>query len=112
MSKKEKNEDLQSRRQFFKKAAKSALPVLGAIILANAPVIAQATEPATYCKYGCQHACEGCKYTCSGTCKNACEGCRYGCQGTCKNACEGCRYGCQGTCKNTCSGSCRTSSSR
>ena len=97
MSKKEKNEELQSRRQFFKKAAKSALPVLGAIIFANAPVIAQATEPATYCKYGCQHACEGCKYTCSGTCKNAC---------------EGCRYGCQGTCKNTCSGSCRTSSSR
>ncbi len=30
-----KNEKLQSRREFFKKAAKGALPILGAIVLAN-----------------------------------------------------------------------------
>ena len=37
MKKNEKNEELQSRREFFKKAAKGALPILGAIALAGAP---------------------------------------------------------------------------
>lgn len=32
MKKNEKNEELQSRREFFKKAAKSALPILGLAI--------------------------------------------------------------------------------
>ena len=42
--KKNKNEELQSRREFFKKAAKGALPILGAIILASNPVLAKAGE--------------------------------------------------------------------
>ena len=37
MEKNEKNEELQNRREFFKKAAKSALPILGAIVLAGSP---------------------------------------------------------------------------
>ena len=44
MEKNEKNEELQNRREFFKKAAKSALPILGAIVLAGAPQILKATE--------------------------------------------------------------------
>lgn len=42
MKKNEKNEELQSRREFFKKAAKGALPILGAIVLANAPAVINA----------------------------------------------------------------------
>lgn len=38
MVKNEKNEELQSRREFFKKAAKGALPILGAVVLASAQV--------------------------------------------------------------------------
>ena len=38
MKKNERNEELQSRREFFKKAAKGALPILGAMVLANAPL--------------------------------------------------------------------------
>lgn len=38
--KKEKNDELQPRRQFFKKATKGVLPILGAIDLANIPIIA------------------------------------------------------------------------
>ena len=40
MEKNKQNEELQSRREFFKKAAKSALPILGAVVLASAPGIA------------------------------------------------------------------------
>lgn len=77
---KDKNEELQSRRQFFKKAAKTALPILGAIVLANMPIIAQADVRPS-----------GCTGTCYGTCYGACKGCSTTCTGTCS-----------GSCKNTC----------
>ena len=32
-----KKDELQNRREFFKRAAKGALPILGAIVLANVP---------------------------------------------------------------------------
>ena len=56
MEKRKKNEELQSRREFFKKAAKSALPILGAIVLAGAPLISKAEQPMG-CNYGCSGAC-------------------------------------------------------
>ena len=64
-----KNEELQSRREFFKKAAKGALPILGAIALANVPNLAQAVNTqSTYCVAGA--ACTGgCSGSCKGTCK-------------------------------------------
>ena len=77
MEKTEKREELQSRREFFKKAAKSALPILGAIVLANAPGIANATEDAPM---GCNY---GCTTTCIGSCKGACSSCSHGCARTC-----------------------------
>ena len=111
MDNKKKNEELQSRRDFFKKTAKSVLPILGAVVLAGVPNLVKAEEDPMGCQYGCSGGCSGgCHYSCSGTCKNTCDGCRYSCQGTCKNTCDGCRYSCQGTCKNTCDG-CRYSCS-
>ncbi len=82
MHKNKKNEELQSRRQFFKNAAKGALPILGAIVLANVPGIMNAAEESPM----------GCTGTCYGMCKNGCKGCEYTCSGTCKNSCRG---GCQ-----------------
>lgn len=103
---KNKNEELQSRRQFFKKAAKGALPILGAIVLSQMPVVSKASESEMGCRYGCSGSCSGgCSGSCSGSCK-------YTCSGTCKNGCEGCKYTCDGSCKNSCSGTCRHSSSR
>lgn len=81
---KKKNEELQSRREFFKKAAKGALPILGAVLLANAPVISQATEvDSMACKYMCQISCRGgCKNSCGGGCKDSCQTyCKGGCRG-------------------------------
>ena len=86
MKKNGKNEELQSRREFFKKAAKGALPILGAIVLANAPAIANAAEEAPMgCHYGCSAVCStsACQGTCAGGCRFTCtHGCgNYGCRG-------------------------------
>ena len=81
--KKNQKEELQSRREFFKKAAKAALPVIGAVVLANVPAIGNATPS------GCNYGCSGVCYTsaCQGTCEG---GCRFTCAHGCKN------YGCKG----------------
>lgn len=94
MKKNGKNEELQSRREFFKKAAKGALPILGAIVLANAPAIANAAEETPM----------GCKYMCANTCLGTCKGsCNINCNNTCYRTCSG-------SCDRTCSGSCKYSS--
>lgn len=95
MKKNKNNEELQSRREFFKKAAKGALPILGAIVLASNPAFVNATE-----SLGSRTGCT----TCSGTCSVKCGGSCYDkCTGTCKVTCGGnCKGGCGGTCKVTC----------
>ena len=101
MKKNGKNEELQSRREFFKKAAKGALPILGAIVLANAPAIASAAEEAPM---GCNYSCYG---SCSGHCTGSCTGCGGLCQVGCQSSCKGsCDRLCMGTCSSTCHGSC------
>lgn len=102
MEKKKQNEELQSRREFFKKAVKGALPILGAVVLAGNPMLAKAVEESPMgCSYGCSYGCSGscysrCTGTCSGGCKGGCGGaCSYSCQNTCKGSCQGrCSYGC------------------
>lgn len=84
MKKNEKNEELQSRREFFKKAAKGALPILAVMALDGAPAIVNAvTKQSSYCVAGA--ACTGlCSGSCKGTCKFGCSGCSGSCKGTCR----------------------------
>ena len=93
MKKNEKNEELQSRREFFKKAAKGALQILGDIALAGAQGVVKAAEEAMDCDYSCS-------YSCSNSCRGNCYG---GCSGSCGGACS---FSCQNTCKGTCQGRC------
>lgn len=80
-----KKDELQNRREFFKKAAKGALPILGAIVLANLPVVMNAAEGepstgCTSCSTHCGTSCwrDGCTSTCTGGCKSGCKNtCRY-----------------------------------
>lgn len=91
------DEELQSRREFFKKAAKGVLPILGAIALTSAPSIVKAAEETMSCNYSCSYSCSNtCRGTCSGGCKGYCGGsCSYSCQNTCKGSCQGrCSGGC------------------
>ena len=91
MEEKNKKDDLQSRRDFFKKAAKAALPIVGTIVLANMPSLMNAAEMAPMgCDYGCTNTCSGaCKGTCRETCSTTCyDQCYNACKTTCKGTCQ------------------------
>lgn len=101
-----KKEELESRRQFFKKAAKAALPFL-AVSALNVPIISHAInhEAECYC-YGCVGGCQGdCLYSCLSGCYSTCKG---SCTGNCLNTCVGT---CQGSCSSSCYTTCYYSSS-
>lgn len=82
MKKKERMEELQSRREFFKNAAKSTLPFLGMTLLLSMPNIANALSSS-----GCEGNCKG---SCAGHCENNCaeNGCKGNCSGTCSGSCS------------------------
>ena len=89
MEEKNKREEIQSRREFFKKAAKAALPVVGAAILSSVPFMN--AEASTGCK-GCYRTCTGsCVDSCLAYCAKTCNGCGSTCY-------KGCAVGCSGGC--------------
>lgn len=106
MDKEKKNEELLSRRGFFKKAAAAALPILAATAFLSNPVVAKAAEPeigtdaeSNQCTYG------SCAYSCSGSCSGSCSSsCGMGCSGSCKGGCGGCKGACRSSCSNACKG--------
>lgn len=97
MKEKDKNEELQSRRDFFKKAAKAALPIVAAVALSSMPVVAQSLNHEANRTTDCYGACG---YSCHGSCQGYCEGT---CQGGCKDTCHG---SCVGTCTTSCHYTC------
>ena len=102
-----KNEELQSRRDFFKKAGKGILPVLGLMMLSNIPTILNAAEKTpSGCNTNCQIGCAtNCYVFCEGSCKDTC---KTTCRNTCLNGCyKSCKVQCVNTCRNTCEGTCR-----
>ena len=114
MSNKKQNEELQSRREFFKKAAKAALPVVGIIAF---PYLSQAQAPLEYLPNpnikgdGCSdctgYCSGGCKDSCLGACKGNCKGdCTGSSKGSSNNSSTGCVSGCYGGCSGGCTGSC------
>ena len=78
-------EGLQSRREFFRKAAHKALPLLGLAVVG--PSLFTSCTDRNDCKNSCEITCEG---SCSGSCSTGCEGsaigdtCANGCSSTCK----------------------------
>lgn len=104
MKKTNQKEEIQSRRDFFKKAAKTALPILGIAVLASNPIIAKASEKVIKSESG--SGCWGCGYSCS-SCIGSCFGCTGTCSGTC-TSCTGTCTSCTGTCWSctSCTGSC------
>jgi len=82
---KNREEELQSRREFFKKAAKAALPILGAVVLSGAaPQILNAATTPSNCSG------DNCSYTCQTSCARACRGtCFATCADSCYKSCNG-----------------------
>ena len=108
---KKQKEEIQSRRDFFKKAAKTALPILGVALLASNPIVAKATENlSTYCDHCNSNCTNGCKTGCQRSCRNTCA---EHCEGNTRKVgpascgwCDGLCAGCSGQCSGQCSGSC------
>lgn len=95
----EKRNELQSRREFFKNAAKKTLPILGALVLAGLPSVLKANEA--------EKTPSGCRYQCSVGCGTGCYGvCAYDCSSSCARLCNNCQTSCQGGCKYRCSATC------
>ncbi len=107
MQKSKKNEELQSRREFFKKAARSALPILSAIVLASSPTILKSKDlPPQFCMFGCAGYCAG---QCYASCLGGCMGNCIGCVGYCKQGCIGCAVACNSNCSGSCVTECALS---
>lgn len=111
MDKDKINEELISRRNFFKKATASVLPILAAATMLSTPALAKAVDvpkedgtdmESQQCTYN------SCSYSCSRGCSGTCSGsCGMGCSGSCKGGCGGCRGACRSSCSGSCSGGCR-----
>lgn len=103
--------DLFSRRQFFKKSLKKILPVIGGVVLGALHLEKAEGKTPTNCIYGCAYACMtscsgACDFTCLGDCHAGCKtSCYLGCKTMCTETCRGgCKNGCADTCYNSCSG--------
>ena len=80
MKKSETIEELQSRREFLKKTAKGALPILGISLFG--PSILTSCEKdndKSGGKCSCSNTCSG---SCDGDCAGDCDGCSGGCYTT------------------------------
>ena len=72
--KKKWNQELQTRRDFFKKAAKGMLPMLGAIVVGPSIVMSTLTScGCDDCEAVCMDNCEAsCTSECIGSCETSC----------------------------------------
>ena len=107
MKKNVKRDELQSRREFFKKAGKGVLPILSAIVLASTPTILKAKDAAPqWCRFGCAGFCAG---QCYSSCVGGCYGNCTGCVAYCKQGCIGCAVACNSNCSGSCATECALS---
>ena len=76
--------ELKNRREFFKEAARKALPIIGIIALTELPFsTVSAKKVILDCQTTCKGSCSGgCTYTCTGTC---CQSCWTSCISLCKD---------------------------
>lgn len=98
--------EIESRREFFKSAARRVLPVVGMLAFGKVMMAGETHERhnAMDCNNGCDGACwGGCGGDCRASCSGSCDGDCYGdCRSTCSGSCDG--Y-CAGTCSDTCANS-------
>lgn len=90
MDKKKNNEELQSRREFMKKTAKGALPILGISLFGPAILSSCEKEEVKSNGNGNGNGSCSCSNTCSGSCDGDCAGNCDGCSGSCYTS--SCKY--------------------
>lgn len=94
------NEELQTRREFFKEASRKALPLLAFAALGST-VLASCEKESTSSTRSSSSSSSGCKGGCSGSCSSSCSGdCDGGCTNNCDSLCGGdCWAYCESTYK-------------
>lgn len=121
MKDKKTNEELHSRREFFKKAAKQALPILAIGFGLSScgeggfdEMLEKWNESPEGGSAGTTDGPTGQCSDCSGKCSTSCTGgCKSSCGTECSVNCKNsCLNGCDVTCKSTCKGSCKNGCSR
>ena len=100
------NEEIISRRKFFRKASNYIIPAFAIVAL---PSVLTSCEIDEEYPGIIDDSCSSCKGTCSGACTKSCSG---ECSNTCGVACSSsCGYNsCKGSCRNNCGNNCRSSS--
>ncbi len=85
MEKKNQNEELQSRREFFKKAAKGVLPILGIVALGPSVLTSCSKDDDDEDdRISKPSGCNGCSGSCSSSCSGSCEeSCNAACAFNC-----------------------------
>lgn len=82
MKKNGKNEELQSRREFFKKAATRSLPILAFAVLGTSLLTSCDKDDDDYNNK--PSGCNGCSGSCDGSCAGSCdESCSAACAFNC-----------------------------
>lgn len=96
MKKEKYLEKLLSRREFFKKAAKGVLPILGLVVLGTSALTScsKEEEPDSKNQSSSCNGCSGsCETGCSGDCDKGCSGnCGFNCTGQCWSNCNYAQY--------------------
>lgn len=91
MEEKKQNEELQSRREFFKESSKKVLPILAIAAFGSSLLTACEKEPYSSGNNNSGNnsgGCKGCSGSCSGSCSGGCDGgCSGGCDDNCTHAC-------------------------
>lgn len=113
--------EIVTRRQFFKKAVKATLPIIGLFAFGNISLLSACSKDEEEdgssspslpngCYSGCTRVCSN---DCSGECKGDCEahcasGCSDACSQACTNSCKVTCRSCSGTCEGGCYYGCRS----
>lgn len=69
----ENSKEIQTRREFFKNAARKSLPIMGVILLSATPFRINASTSSDCASNSCTNSCKGnCTKWCNGTCLTSC----------------------------------------
>lgn len=92
----QKNEEIQSRRSFFKKTVMSALPIIAAVTLPSLLTACGKDDDGGSGSGGSSGGGKGssCHSSCAVVCRASAQYAPYACKGTCKGACTSCKGFC------------------
>ena len=110
-----KNDDVISRRRFFRRAANMIIPALGLAMLPQLFTSCEIDEPYP------GSITTGCNGSCSGKCSTSCAiGCATSCTADCRTLCKGnaitipssCNHSCKSKCYGSCASTCSSQTTR